>query len=335
MTERTIIHLIDDTTPGGVMRVLDYISTHPDLTGTMHHEFRQIKRGSLSAPRLEADLIVSHLAISWRGLPFLMQLRALNAQTPMLHVEHSYTAGFVAHNVPSKLRLHTLLRTAFALFDKVATVSAAQRDWLAVRELVDPARLELLRSAVDVMPLLRLPLVNHSPKVIGAIGRLDTQKGFDMLIRAFKACERADLRLEVFGDGAERAALEKLAGNDPRITFHGHCTDQVAIMASVDLVAMPSRWEAYGLVGLEARAAGRGLLVSGVDGLADHLRDGAQQVDSTISGWRAALDALDAGAVQQAPRARLRAMRTPEASIQAWGALIASMTAPQQTQKAA
>ena len=46
MTKQTIIHLIDDTTPGGVMRVLDYISTHPDLTGTMHHVFRQINRGS-------------------------------------------------------------------------------------------------------------------------------------------------------------------------------------------------------------------------------------------------------------------------------------------------
>ena len=335
MTEQTIIHLIDDTTPGGVMRVLDYVTTHPDLTGTMRHEFRQIKRGSLSAPRLQADLIVSHLAISWRGLPFLMVLRALNAQTPMLHVEHSYTAGFVAHNVPSKLRFHTLLRTAFALFDKVAAVSAAQRDWLAARELVDPARLELLRSAVDVMPFLRLPLVTQSPKVIGAIGRLDTQKGFDMLIRAFRACGRADLKLEIFGDGAERAALEKLAGRDPRISFRGHREDQVAIMASVDLVAMPSRWEAYGLVGLEARAAGRGLLVSGVDGLADHLRDGAQMVDSSISGWVAALEALGVGATQQAPRARLRAMRTAEASIQAWGALIASMIAPQQAQQAA
>ena len=335
MTKQTIMHLIDDATPGGVMRVLDYVTTHRDLTGTMRHKVRQIKRGSLSAPRLDADLIVSHLAISWRALPFLMQLRALNARTPMLHVEHSYTAGFVAHNVPSRLRFHTLLRTAYALFDKIAAVSAAQRDWLATRELVDPAKLELLRSAVDVMPFLRLPSVDHPPKVIGAIGRLDAQKGFDTLIRAFRACGRPDLRLEIFGDGAERAALETLAGNDPRIRFHGHCADQVAIMGSVDVVAIPSRWEAYGLVALEARAAGRGVLVSGVDGLADHLRDGAQRVDSTVCGWLTALEALDKGVLTQTRRARLRAMRTPEASSQAWGALIASMIAPQQTQQAA
>ena len=334
MTEQTIVHLIDDMTPGGVMRVLDHVSTHHELTDTMRHEFHKIKRGSLSAARLEADLVVSHLTISWRGLPFLIQLRALNAQTPMLHVEHSYTAGFVAHKVPSKLRFHTLLRTAFALFDKVAAVSVAQRDWLVARELVDPAKVALLRSAVDVMPFLRLPLVNHPPKVIGAIGRLDTQKGFDVLMHAFRVCERADLKLEIFGDGAERAALEKLACNDPRITFHGHVKDQVAIMRSVDLVAMPSRWEAYGLVGLEARAAGRGLLVSGVDGLADHLRDGANHVDSSVSSWLAALEALDESVLMHTRRARLRAMRTSDASIQAWSALIASLTAPQQSRHA-
>jgi D-inositol-3-phosphate glycosyltransferase len=335
MPLKTIIHLIDDATPGGVMRVLDHIRTHPKLSGHMRHEIRQVRRGSLSAPRLHGDLVVSHLAISWRALPFLMQLRALNANIPMLHVEHSYTAGFVAHNVPSKLRFYTLLRTAYALFDKVAAVSAAQRDWLSARGLVDGARLELLRSTVDVMPFLRLSPVKHAPKVIGAIGRLDSQKGFDMLIRAFRSCNRADLRLEIFGDGAERAALEKLARGDSRINFHGYNADQVAIMAAVDVVAMPSRWEAYGLVALEARAAGRGVLVSGVDGLADHLRDGAQRVDSTTSGWVSALEALDAHALAQTSHARLRAMRTPDASIDAWTALIAGMTAPQQTQQAA
>lgn len=331
MKKLTITHLIDDTTPGGVMRVLDYIRCHPDLNQTMHHEIRKIRRGSLTAPKLQADLIVSHLAISWRALPFLMQLRALNAHVPMLHVEHSYTAGFVAHKVPSKLRFFTLLRTAYALFDKVAAVSAGQLDWLASRGLVDAARLELLRSAVDVMPFLRLPFIDHAPKVIGAIGRLDAQKGFDTLIHAFLACTRAELRLEVFGDGHERAALEAIAGSDTRITFHGYSNDPVATLEAVDIVAMPSRWEAYGLVGLEARAAGRGLMVSGVDGLADHLRDGAQAVSSSVAGWVTALEGLNASALAKTKYARLHAMRTPDASAEAWAILIAGMTAPKQT----
>lgn len=335
MADLIILHLIDDATPGGVMRVLDHVRAHPDLQCGMRHEIRQVRRGSLSAPALQADLIVSHLAISWRGLPFLMQLRALNAQTPLLHVEHSYTASFVAHKVPSKLRFFTLLRTAYALFDRIAAVSAAQRDWLAERGLVDRARLELLRSAVDVMPFLRLPAMSHPPKVIGAIGRLDAQKGFDLLIAAFRASTRPDLQLRVYGTGAEGAALRLLAGDDARITFHDHTADPVAAMGTVDVVAMPSRWEAYGLVALEARAAGRGLLVSGVDGLADHLRDGATHVDNTVAAWTAALDGLDAGVLSGVAQARLCATQTPDASVRAWVRVIAAMTATRGKQRAA
>jgi D-inositol-3-phosphate glycosyltransferase len=325
MSAVTIVHLIDDTTPGGVMRVLDHVCTHPVLGHDFQHEIRQVRRGSLSAPKVKADVIVSHLTINWRALPMLIQLRAMNAHVPMLHVEHSYTAGFVAHNVPSPWRFFTLLRTAYALFDKVAAVSAAQGNWLTARGLVDATRLVLLRSAVDVMPFLRLPLIDHAPKVIGAIGRLEAQKGFDILIKAFRATMRADLRLEIFGDGAERAALEILAGTDSRITFHGHINNPVAAMAAVDVVAMPSRWEAYGLVALEARAAGRGLLVSGVDGLADHLRDGAIRVDCSLGSWVGALEMLDGHVLAQAPRARLRAMRTPDDSSESWARLMMEM----------
>lgn len=335
MTELTIIHLIDDSTPGGVMRLLHHIRTHALLMRGIKHEVREIRRGSLSAPQLKADLIVSHLAISWRGLPFLMQLRAMNAHIPLLHVEHSYTAGFVAHKVRSKLRFFTLLRTAYALFDKVAAVSEAQHAWISERGLVDMARLELLRSAVDVMPFLRLPAVTHAPKTIGAIGRLDEQKGFDVLIAAFRACPRHDLRLKIYGNGVEGPALQALAEDDARITFHSHIDNPVEAMAAVDVVAMPSRWEAYGLVGLEARAAGRALLVSGVDGLADHVASGAHRVNNTVDGWVDVLNGLDASVLLAAAIGRLRAMESADKSANAWASLIREMTAPRLTEKAA
>ncbi|MFG6661001.1 glycosyltransferase [Sulfitobacter sp. 915] len=41
---------------------------------------------------------------------------------------------------------------------------------------------------------------------------------------------------------------------------------------------LPSRWEAYGLVAIEALAAKRPLLVSGIDGLQNHIQKGDQAV---------------------------------------------------------
>lgn len=325
MFRPTIVHLVDDTTPGGVMRVIDHLVTHPDMTRAADHEILPVRRGRLSPPRIRAALIVSHLSISWRALPMLMQMRAAQSHVPILHVEHSYTAGFVAHRVDRPQRFLTLLRTAYALFDRVAAVSAAQRQWLAMRDLVDPARLDLLRSAVDVRPFLKLSPVRHAPLVIGAMGRLEAQKGFDILIRAFRACDRPDLRLEVYGDGADRDALETLASGDTRIGFHGHCNDPVQAMKAVDIVAMPSRWEAYGLVGLEARAAGRGLWVSGVDGLADQMRGGAVRIGQGADAWRDALTALGPDSLQDIAENRLRAMCLPDDSIRDWTQLLARM----------
>jgi glycosyltransferase involved in cell wall biosynthesis len=331
----TIVHLVDDTTPGGVMRVIEHICSHPDMTHAARHEILPVSRGRLTPPSLDASMIISHLALSWRALPMLMQLRAMHAQVPLVHVEHSYTAAFVAHRVARPKRFFSLLRTAYALFDRVAAVSTGQRDWLTTRALVDPDRLVLLRSVVDLRPFLGLAPVRHDPKVIGAIGRLDAQKGFDILIQAFHACDRPDLRLEIFGEGAERRSLETLAGADPRICFHGHCADPVTAMETVDIVAMPSRWEAYGLVGLEARASGRGLWVSGVDGLADQVKSGAAPVGVGVAAWRDALAALGPDSLRTVPEVRLRAMRLPAESIGAWRALVADLCDPTASRRAA
>lgn len=321
-----VIHLIDDTRPGGVMRVLDHIRNHG--SGRARHELRVVARGALTAPALEADLIVSHLSVRWAGLPFLMGLRARNAARPILHVEHSYTAGFVAHRVPARGRFFTLLRTAYALFDRVVAVSAAQQGWLAARGLVEPGRLTLLRSAVDVAPFLALPGIGARPRVVGAIGRLDAQKGFDILIRAFRAVPDPELRLEVVGDGPERAALQALAAGDGRIRFHGHAADPVPAMAGVEVVAMPSRWEAYGLVALEARAAGRLVLCASVDGLDDHIRAGALPVGPGVADWTAALGALATTDPRpRCARMRARAADATAAFAQSWDGLIAEVTA--------
>lgn len=162
----------------------------------------------------------------------------------------------------------------------------------------------------------------------GAIGQLDAQKGFDILIRALRAVPDPELRLEVIGDGPERAALQALAAGDGRIRCHGHAADPVAAMAGVEVVAMPSRWEAYGLVPLEARAAGRLVLCAGVDGLDDHIRAGALPVRPGVTDWMAALHGL--ATTNPRPRCagmRARAADATAAFAQDWDGLIAELAA--------
>lgn len=324
MTRPHIVHLVGDTTPGGVMRVLDHILTAPGMSAFARHSLQEVAGGTSLTRRIKADIIVSHLSINWRALPRLIVLRAVHPDIPVVHVEHSYTECFTALNVPNKARFHTLLRVAYALFDHVVAVSRAQGRWLTERGLVSDAALRVIPSCVDLSAFRGVPEPSAEIRIVGAIGRLHRQKGFDTLIKAFCALASRDMQLHVYGDGPERKNLECLAKGDPRIVFRGHCDDPASVMARVDAVAMPSRWEAYGLVALEARAAGRRILVSGADGLRDHIEAGAIGVqDSSVSKWTAALEGILHSPVQTLPA---DCAEVAEADfVMAWRSLVADL----------
>lgn len=318
-----VTHLIDDTTAGGVMRMLEFVQTDPALARLGPHRIVQVTPGRRPPQRFAGDIIVSHQTLSWRRLPWVLALRAAHADRPLIHVEHSYTEAFTALNVRSHRRFQALLRVSYAAFDRVVAVSAAQRAWLTGAGLVTADRLRVIPPAVDLAPFLALAPPAKAPRIIGAIGRLDRQKGFDTLIQAVLATQGPQLALHIFGDGGAGPELKAAAGGAARVVFRGHWADPVAAMASVDAVAMPSRWEAYGLAALEARAAGRPLLVAQVDGLADHAAAGAIAVPAGVASWAAALDRL---AQRGAEPGRIAAARQDAAGAahrfaEAWAAL--------------
>lgn len=293
MTFIRVAHLVDDTTAGGVMRVVDHMMTAPRLTRLAQHRLLQVDRNQLSAGHVEADVIISHLAINWRIVPLLASLRALHPKARLIHIEHSYTESFTALNVEYKRRFGVLLKLSYAMFHAVVAVSAAQGKWLKDKGLVRPAALHIIPSCVDLSAFRELAPATGTVKTIGAVGRLEPQKGFDILIRAFRNISNPDLALYIYGQGAQEKFLRTLAAGDSRIHFKGFAADPVAAMSGLDAVMMPSRWEAYGLVAIETLAAGRRLLVNDVDGLKDHLFQGAQLVDGPIiKAWQTALEEL-------------------------------------------
>ena len=79
--------------------MLDFMVKNPALAKTGKHEIIRVKRGQFSIPKISADLIVSHLALSWKNLPMITLLRANNPRTKVIHVEHNYCERFVASHV--------------------------------------------------------------------------------------------------------------------------------------------------------------------------------------------------------------------------------------------
>lgn len=286
-----VVHLVEDVTSGGVMRVIDHILTSPALAATAQHSVSYVRRGKISAQKYEADLIVSHLSISWRNLPLLIAARAANASTRLVHVEHSYTEAFVALNVKHRARFTALLKTTFSLFDQVVAVSHAQAAWIAIRSFCRANKIITIQSCVDLSAFRAMPAPKGRPRVFAAIGRLDTSKGFDTLIKAFKQRASDDLELHIYGEGNEELALRNLAAGDQGIFFKGWAHDPLAAFSDADVVLMPSRWESYGLVAVEALSAGRRVFCSNTDGLRDHADAGAILVTGrTEAAWTAVID---------------------------------------------
>ncbi len=112
-------------------------------------------------------------------------------------------------------------------------------------------------SVIDAPALDRATLnTPANAKVILTLSRLHPKKGLDTLMHATK--DFADCYLWLAGDGPMQKELETLAaklGIESRVRFLGWRTDRGALLKAADICAMPSNYEPFGTVILEAWSA--------------------------------------------------------------------------------
>lgn len=266
-----IVHLADRPGQGGIHTVIEALRQSQAATG--RHSVQCTGAGVGALRRYRADVILLHAASRWQRLPWLVCLRLLNPRARLILHEHHYTAD-AERRAPSRVRLHALLRASYRLVDAVVAVSRAQGDWLRERRLLPDNRLHVIPPCRDLAGFRQVALPDFGrPLVLGAYGRLHRQKGFDLLIDALRRLAPGSVYLLIGGSGPEEAALRRRAAGLPCVEFTGALDDVPAFLARCDIVVVPSRYEPYGLVCLEARAAGRPVVVSAVDGLPEQLAD--------------------------------------------------------------
>jgi glycosyltransferase involved in cell wall biosynthesis/ABC-type polysaccharide/polyol phosphate export permease len=137
-------------------------------------------------------------------------------------------------------------------------------------------------SKYDWPPNRRAP-VNERGRLVLACGRLVRYKGFDVLLRAAKG---QNFEVWIVGEGRERAHLEQLIRElrlQDRVRLLGSVSDSdlARFMRIADVFVMPSvtNAETFGLVQLEAMAAGRPIVNTALDTAVPRVaRDGLEAI---------------------------------------------------------
>jgi len=121
---------------------------------------------------------------------------------------------------------------------------------------VDLERFNVRKKDEEILKELEVPGMG---RVVLTVTRLVPRKNVHMLIEALSEIDRRDVYLVVVGDGPQRTRLEKLARNlgvAGRVRFVGFREDVERFCSIADVFVLPSMYEPFGHVFLEAMASG-------------------------------------------------------------------------------
>jgi GalNAc-alpha-(1->4)-GalNAc-alpha-(1->3)-diNAcBac-PP-undecaprenol alpha-1,4-N-acetyl-D-galactosaminyltransferase len=216
------------------------------------------------------DVVVSFLDAT--NLLTLMASRGLNAPVVV-----SVRTNPITHAIKPSHKL--LRRRLYPRADAVVVQTSDVADW--VQAFVADGKVVAIPNPVAPPPTGEHP---EREQNVAAVGRLDHEKGFDLLLEAFARCapSHPGWSLTIAGSGPDASALAgrtRALGLQDRVDFLGVIPEPHMLFARSSLFVLPSRAEGFPNVLLEAMAAGlpvvatdchfgpRTIVRDGIDGL--------------------------------------------------------------------
>jgi glycosyltransferase involved in cell wall biosynthesis len=204
------------------------------------------------------------------------------------HVIPLSTAHGWAGDSVSERMYYAVEKRLVARFPHVIAVSSPIRAEL-IRTGSRPERISVVPNGIDHRAFVRDPARRDGIRrelgftseevVIGAVGRLESEKRFDLLLEAFATLQetRSQLRLVIAGEGRCRADLESAIARLARPSscrLLGHRTDVAALHHAFDLFVQSSGREGTPNAVLEAMALETPLVATDVGGTSELVTDG-------------------------------------------------------------
>lgn len=201
------------------------------------------------------------------------------ARVPVVvHGEHGWDVPDIDGSDPRRRRIRGLLSR---FIDHYVTVSNHLEHWLLEHHRGRFAgKVQTIHNGTQIDRFLKLGGVPiGDDPVVATVGRLAAVKDQRSLIEAFSpiAVDHPNARLEIFGDGPERASLEEAIAATAcadRIALPGFSTDVDSVYARLRVFALPSLNEGISNTILEAMAAGLPVVATAVGGNPELVVDG-------------------------------------------------------------
>jgi len=305
-----IIHLITDLSTGGAQTALLRLLTASDRNQYNHTVVCFYNGNSIIAKEIKKlNIQVVDLGMTHKGridVFFRFNRLLQNEQPIVLHtwLFHANLTGRLIgrlNNVPiiitSRRNINIggkwrelLNRLTSGLDDKVIAVCEAVRQAEIVSSKIPAEKVVTIYNGINPLPFTPASIdtsrkirnglgIRDDELVLGAIGRLEPQKGFFDLISSLAHIKAKfnSVRLLIVGEGELRDTLELQINNhnlSGTIKFTGLRNDVPEILTALDVFVSPSLWEGLPNVILEAMAAGKPVVATSVGGTPEAIVDG-------------------------------------------------------------
>lgn len=303
---KKVVYVITDSGTGGSEQVLTQVLNRID-----RDKFNPVGVVVLKGKREMATLWeksgvpvfslgVSKFPLPWHLAGLISILRDLHPDIVHAFLFHSVFLSRLAAIINRSFKLVTSPRVnyrfapAFArrvdtLFngsdDAILCESHSTRDYLIQEMGYSPLKTAVVQNGVDSekyhysesgrQEIRKLYGISDDEFLIGGVGRLHHQKGFDDLITGLSELLSRDkkIKLMITGEGPEEISLKKLArSKNISVIFPGKLSDMKKVFSSFDVFVQSSRYEGMSNALLEAMAVGLPIVATAVDGTKDVAR---------------------------------------------------------------
>lgn len=281
--------------------------------GNLLEQYRQFSDHTIKVDRYGFDR--RRIANVIGFLPSLLKLPTIPVQADSLVFSNSCHPAFFAYLLSTyrKLPLICYIQTPSLNFNQQKRIGLnGVRQFITVSEQMkrywttlgyaeskvavvhNGTSLETFQPSQDVSKIHEGWNIPEKTKVVAYVGRLDTEKGLDILIQAFALLLKKDQKIKLLIAGKSimsinldadqknanggknyQQILEELVaklGLEKHVIFLGHVIDTASIYQGSDVTVVPSRWpEPFGRVVIESMACGTPVIASRIGGIPEIL----------------------------------------------------------------